>query len=233
MEKQLPVVSFESKGDSKKYRDKKRKERKIKKEKGIKVAKIVKKEYNSDSEHEDDSDSDVEQEQPQPIKKTKPTPSTSVKVDDFSSKLGSILGQNNNKSKAAPILRKSSKLTDEQFKRQKDLKKANKEKQLENHLLTSKDYKPIETLLTPEERELSKIAKKGVIKLFNAVTQHQSTGLAASVDEKSKNVSKNQFLDTLKNSRVKSEHDDEDDDDEEGGQDFLNDDYLINNQDDE
>ncbi|KAM9972855.1 hypothetical protein ACTFIR_012225 [Dictyostelium discoideum] len=275
IEKELPTVSFTTNKDSKKYRDKKRKERQIKKEKGIKVNKIKKQVYNSDSEDEKDSDEDEiedefaslseEEEEKEKEKvvennkkqKTSSSSSSNEPVNRFeldkealSNKLSSILahGTSTKKQKqttttadGSTILSKSEQTLNETIKKEKEKNKQEKERQLEKELLQTKDYKPIEILLTPEERDLMRLAKKGVIKLFNAVTQHQQSGLTASVDQKSKNITKNQFLENLKNTKVKkaNEDDDEDDysdddysDDQKDGEqwDVLKDDYLVKNE---
>ncbi|KYR02934.1 hypothetical protein DLAC_00414 [Tieghemostelium lacteum] len=252
LEKELPTVSFVSKNDRKKYRDKKRKERKIKREKGGKVKKIEKQEYHSDSENENDEyssnsdddndysqDSESETEEKEKITNKKPVhkklkTNNSNKTpeeyqSDFSSKLQSILNTQGDKSsgKAVPILKKYTKSQQEIDKLKKE-KKDLKDKQKEKQLLASKDYKPIEILQTPEERELSKIAKRGVIKLFNAVTKHQQGGdiVTPNVDEKSKKISKNQFLDTLKNAKVKSLKEEENSDDEQVKNEIFDEDYM-------
>ncbi|KAM9971294.1 hypothetical protein ACTFIW_011271 [Dictyostelium discoideum] len=272
IEKELPTVSFTTNKDSKKYRDKKRKERQIKKEKGIKVNKIKKQVYNSDSEDEKDSDEDEiedefaslseEEEEKEKEKvvenKKQKTSSSNEPVNRFeldkealSNKLSSILahGTSTKKQKqtttttadGSTILSKSEQTLNETIKKEKEKNKQEKERQLEKELLQTKDYKPIEILLTPEERDLMRLAKKGVIKLFNAVTQHQQSGLTASVDQKSKNITKNQFLENLKNTKVKKANDDDDEDDysdddysddqKDGEQwDVLKDDYLVKNE---
>ncbi|KAM9979346.1 hypothetical protein ACTFIY_008585 [Dictyostelium cf. discoideum] len=279
IEKELPTVSFTTNKDSKKYRDKKRKERQIKKEKGIKVNKIKKQVYNSDSEDEKDSDDEdeiedefaslseeeEEEEEEKEIvennKKQKTSSSSKEPVNRFeldkealSNKLSSILahGTSTKKQKqsttktaataaaGSTILSKSEQTLNETLKKEKEKKKQEKERQLEKELLQTKDYKPIEILLTPEERDLMRLAKKGVIKLFNAVTQHQQSGLTASVDQKSKNITKNQFLENLKNTKVKKANQDDDDDysdddysdDQKDGEqwDVLKDDYLVKNE---
>ncbi|EAL71552.1 hypothetical protein DDB_G0271724 [Dictyostelium discoideum AX4] len=276
IEKELPTVSFTTNKDSKKYRDKKRKERQIKKEKGIKVNKIKKQVYNSDSEDEKDSDEDEiedefaslseeEEEEKEKIvennkkQKTSSSSSSNEPVNRFeldkealSNKLSSILAHGTSTKKQKPttttaaaaadgstILSKSEQTLNETLKKEKEKKKQEKERQLEKELLQTKDYKPIEILLTPEERDLMRLAKKGVIKLFNAVTQHQQSGLTASVDQKSKNITKNQFLENLKNTKVKKANEDDDDysdddysDDQKDGEqwDVLKDDYLVKNE---
>ncbi|KAN0039833.1 hypothetical protein ACTA71_007070 [Dictyostelium dimigraforme] len=260
IEKELPTVSFTTNKDSKKYRDKKRKERQVKKEKGIKVNKIKKQVYNSDSENEKDNDDDneeeiedefaslSEEEEEEVNKKQKKTnePINRFEQDKeaLSNKLSNILAQGTSIKKqkqqksSTPILLKTEQTLNENIKKEKDRKKQEKEKQLEKELLQTKDYKPIEVLLTPEERDLMRLAKKGVIKLFNAVTQHQQSGLTASVDQKSKNITKNQFLENLKNTKVKKANEDDDysDDDYSDDQkdeeqwDVLKDDYLVKNE---
>ncbi|KAK5574715.1 hypothetical protein RB653_009968 [Dictyostelium firmibasis] len=262
IEKDLPTVSFTTNKDSKKYRDKKRKERQVKKEKGIKVNKIKKQVYNSDSENEKDSEDDdddefaslSEEEEEEEIvenkkQKTSNEPINRLDQDKeaLSNKLSNILAQGTStkkqkpqtsKSTATPILLKTEQTLNENIKKEKEKKKQEKERQLEKELLQTKDYKPIEVLLTPEERDLMRLAKKGVIKLFNAVTQHQQSGLTASVDQKSKNITKNQFLENLKNTKVKKANEDDDysdddysDDQNDGEQwDVLKDDYLVKNE---
>ncbi|EGC29155.1 hypothetical protein DICPUDRAFT_90621 [Dictyostelium purpureum] len=209
IEKDLPTVSFTTK-----------KKEKLKR-KGIKVNKIKKPVYNSDSENTPQQPLDRLEQDKQAL----------------SNKLSNILSSNKKiESHSAPILLKSQQTLNQQIQKEKEKKKAQKEKELEKELLKNKDYKPIEILLTPEERDLLRLAKKGVIKLFNAVTQHQSSGMTASVDSKSKNISKNQFLETLKNSKVKKSGDDSESDEDEYGQDggeewdVLKDDYLIKNE---
>ncbi|KAN0025262.1 hypothetical protein ACTFIU_003522 [Dictyostelium citrinum] len=269
IEKELPTVSFTTNKDSKKYRDKKRKERQIKKEKGIKINKIKKQVYNSDSESEKDSDDDDNDNEEEEIEdefaslseeedeetvgnkkqKTEPVNRFEQDKEALSNKLSNILAQGTSTKKqkqqksssatAAPILLKTEQTLNEILKKEKDRKKQEKERQLEKELLQTKDYKPIEVLLTPEERDLMRLAKKGVIKLFNAVTQHQQSGLTASVDQKSKNITKNQFLENLKNTKVKKANDEDDDysdddysDDQKDGEqwDVLKDDYLVKNE---
>ncbi|KAM9996846.1 hypothetical protein ACTFIZ_001780 [Dictyostelium cf. discoideum] len=277
IEKELPTVSFTTNKDSKKYRDKKRKERQIKKEKGIKVNKIKKQVYNSDSEDEKDSDSEdevedefaslseeeeeeeeeeevVENNKKQKTSSNEPINRFELDKEALSNKLSSILahGTSTKKQKqksittavtaaaAGTILSKSEQTLNETLKKEKEKKKQEKERQLEKELLQTKDYKPIEILLTPEERDLMRLAKKGVIKLFNAVTQHQQSGLTASVDQKSKNITKNQFLENLKNTKVKKANEEDDDDDysdddysddqKDGEWDVLKDDYLVKNE---
>ncbi|EFA76696.1 hypothetical protein PPL_09447 [Heterostelium album PN500] len=236
LEKQLPVVSFESKDDTRKYRSKKRKERKIKKEKGEKVKKLEKREYHEESESESGSDGDnsnKNREEELPIKKVK----KEIKVESvdqserFSSILGSILNKQPTK-QDGPILAKYKKADQQleaELKEEKELKKKMKEKAI----LEEKDHRPIEILITSSERDLMKTAKRGVIKLFNAVAKHQKESNTINIEDEPK-LSKNQFLDKLKSNSSKSsvsvkKEEDEDSDEDNNGQqwDGLNEDYML------
>ncbi|GAM26139.1 hypothetical protein SAMD00019534_093140, partial [Acytostelium subglobosum LB1] len=253
MEKQLPVVSFESKDDSKKYRSKKRKERKIRKEKGQVVKRVQKREYQSSSEDEsgedddndefeddnvegggqvngDDNDAAVEGNIKKKKRQEVAPPVEQSKEERFSSVLSSIL--NKQPKKDAPILAKYKK-ADQQIAEEQKHERLAKQKAIEKRILETKDHRTIEILITNSERDLMKTAKRGVIKLFNAVSKHQRDTTTVELDDKPNIVSKNQFLDKLKSTKkepsVKVEVKSERDDDDEGGEgwDALKEDYML------
>eukprot|EP01133_Synstelium_polycarpum_P018870 gene18870-22572_t len=158
------------------------------------------------------------------MKKVKPT---GVKVNTpeenenrFSSVLGSILKKEPKSD--TPILAKYKK-ADEAIAEEISKQRKQKDKYREKSLLTNKDHRPIEVLITAEERDLMKTAKRGAIKLFNAVAKHQQDTVSSITMEDPTKLTKGQFLDKLKKSpavvkeEVKAE----------GQWEALNEDYLL------
>ncbi|EGG23841.1 hypothetical protein DFA_05977 [Cavenderia fasciculata] len=227
IEKKLGVVSFETREDKKKYRSKKRKERKIKQEKGEKVKRVYKQDYHSSSEDESDSQDESEdsysdssssesEEEEQPKKKQQKKPTQGEKQnqqkndpDRFSNIMESILRKEPAivKSGGAPILSKYKKKKTEDEADQEETKKKQKKKRQEKDMVESVSHKKIDVLITSEEREKMRVAKRGVIKLFNAVAKHQlenpvvDADLDDEIDPQKDEMTKNQFLSKLKDKK--------------------------------
>eukprot|EP01116_Phalansterium_solitarium_P014248 TRINITY_DN31832_c0_g1_i1.p2 TRINITY_DN31832_c0_g1~~TRINITY_DN31832_c0_g1_i1.p2 ORF type:complete len:318 (+),score=141.83 TRINITY_DN31832_c0_g1_i1:22-954(+) len=174
---------------------------------------------------DDDSDSDLgEDEFGQAELKAEEDSEVKPRVNLFAAAVADILGAELPDDKT-PILAKSKKKNDARRKEReikKERRKA-KEEALARKLLSNRDHVVPDHSNAEYEKKLKKIATRGVVQLFNAITkqQKQDQELADAEPKKVKTIdklSKEKFLEllqkapTVKAKSVKTERDEEDDD---------------------